>query len=64
MELMATMFDGVSRALFLNPSTLSGSIDVIVVRQQDGTFKSTPFHVRFGKLQLLYSAEKIVRSFL
>lgn len=30
-------------------------------RTQDGTLRSTPFHVRFGKLQLLRSAEKTVR---
>lgn len=58
---MQSMFDGVSWALFLNPSTLSGSIDVIVVQYPDGTMKSTPFHVRFGKLHLLYSSEKVVR---
>ena len=64
MELMQSMFDGVSWALFLNPSTLSGCIDVIVVKHPDGSFKTTPFHVRFGKLHLLYSSEKVVRSAL
>ncbi|GKV05745.1 hypothetical protein SLEP1_g17718 [Rubroshorea leprosula] len=39
-----------------------GAIDVIVVRQQDGTFRSTPWHVRFGKFQgVLKGAEKFVR---
>ncbi|GLT47873.1 hypothetical protein SLA2020_215320 [Shorea laevis] len=39
-----------------------GAIDVIVVRQQDGTFRSTPWYVRFGKFQgVLKGAEKIVR---
>jgi len=34
----------------LNPATLTGAIDVIVVEQSDGkTFLSSPFHVRFGK---------------
>ncbi|PIO57705.1 lipin, region [Teladorsagia circumcincta] len=28
----------------INPATLSGAIDVIVVEQPDGEFKSTPFH--------------------
>ncbi|XP_068118896.1 phosphatidate phosphatase LPIN3-like isoform X2 [Hyperolius riggenbachi] len=41
----------------VNPATLSGSIDVIVVRQPDGSFRSSPFHVRFGKLGILRSAE-------
>ena len=37
----------------LNPANLTGAIDVIVVRQPDGTLKSTPFHVRFGKMGVL-----------
>ena len=34
----------------LNPSTLTGAIDVIVVEDKDGNFRCGPFHVRFGKL--------------
>lgn len=45
----------------LNPATLSGCIDVIVVRQPDGTLKCSPFHVRFGKMGVLRSREKLVR---
>ncbi|KAM3923951.1 phosphatidate phosphatase LPIN3 [Leptodactylus fuscus] len=44
----------------VNPATLSGSIDVIVVRQPDGSFRSSPFHVRFGKLGILRSTEMTV----
>ena len=33
---------------------------MIVVEQEDGTFKSSPFHVRFGKLGVLKAKEKIV----
>lgn len=44
----------------LNPSTLSGAIDVIVVKQAEGTLACSPFHVRFGKLQLLRPQEKAV----
>uniref|UniRef100_A0A7N9AJZ8 phosphatidate phosphatase n=1 Tax=Mastacembelus armatus TaxID=205130 RepID=A0A7N9AJZ8_9TELE len=44
----------------LNPATLTGGIDVIVVRQPDGSFQCSPFHVRFGKLGVLRSKEKIV----
>ncbi|KAK7154749.1 hypothetical protein R3I93_009640 [Phoxinus phoxinus] len=44
----------------LNPATLTGGIDVIVVRQPDGTFQCSPFHVRFGKLGVLRSKEKVV----
>ena len=39
-----------------------GAVDVIVVQQQDGTFRSTPWYVRFGKFQgVLKGAEKVVR---
>ncbi|KAG9317850.1 Lipin/Ned1/Smp2-domain-containing protein [Chiua virens] len=48
----------------INPSTLTGAIDVIVIRRQsdDGevTLACSPFHVRFGKLQVLRPAEKKV----
>uniref|UniRef100_A0A8C9QXI9 phosphatidate phosphatase n=1 Tax=Scleropages formosus TaxID=113540 RepID=A0A8C9QXI9_SCLFO len=44
----------------LNPATLSGCIDVIVVRQPDGTLQCSPFHVRFGKMGVLRSREKLV----
>ena len=35
-------------------------MDIVCVEQPDGTFKSSPFHVRFGKLKLLKSARKSV----
>jgi len=39
-----------------------GAVDVIVVQQQDGTFRCTPWYVRFGKFQgVLKGAEKVVR---
>uniref|UniRef100_A0A3B5LWJ7 Lipin N-terminal domain-containing protein n=1 Tax=Xiphophorus couchianus TaxID=32473 RepID=A0A3B5LWJ7_9TELE len=44
----------------LNPATLSGCIDVIVVRQPDGSLQCSPFHVRFGKMGVLRSREKVV----
>ncbi|NXH12799.1 LPIN2 phosphatase, partial [Bucco capensis] len=44
----------------INQATLSGCIDVIVVRQQDGSFQCSPFHVRFGKLGVLRSKEKVI----
>jgi phosphatidate phosphatase LPIN len=44
----------------INPATLSGAIDVIVVEQPDGTLACSPFHVRFGKLRLLTPKEKVV----
>uniref|UniRef100_A0A915JML2 LNS2/PITP domain-containing protein n=1 Tax=Romanomermis culicivorax TaxID=13658 RepID=A0A915JML2_ROMCU len=48
----------------LNPNTLSGAIDVIVVEQADGKIlKSTPFYVRFGKIGVLRTKEKSKRGF-
>ncbi|KAM6991774.1 phosphatidate phosphatase LPIN1 isoform 2-T2 [Tautogolabrus adspersus] len=44
----------------LNPATLSGCIDVIVVRHPDGSLHCSPFHVRFGKMGVLRSREKVV----
>ncbi|XP_077411234.1 phosphatidate phosphatase LPIN2-like isoform X2 [Vanacampus margaritifer] len=46
----------------INQATLSGCIDVVVVRQPDGSFQSSPFHVRFGKLGVLRSREKVVSA--
>ncbi|GAA5888764.1 hypothetical protein JCM6882_002843 [Rhodosporidiobolus microsporus] len=49
----------------LNPSTLTGAIDVIVVeRPTDGgdlELACSPFHVRFGKLSVLRPVDKKVR---
>lgn len=64
----------------INPSTLTGAIDVIVIRRPklaDGStsdnqpppgpneeteFACSPFHVRFGKWQVLRPADKKVRN--
>lgn len=46
----------------INPATLTGAIDIVVVEQPDGTFTCSPFHVRFGKIGVLRSREKIVSS--
>ncbi|XP_053430536.1 phosphatidate phosphatase LPIN3 isoform X2 [Nycticebus coucang] len=60
-QLAETVF-GTVKDLYrgLNPATLSGSIDVLVVKQADGSFQCSPFHVRFGKLGVLRSREKVV----
>nr|ATI22164.1 lipin 2 [Brachionus koreanus] len=44
----------------LNSATLTGAIDVVVVEQEDGSFKCSPFHVRFGKLGVIRSKEILV----
>lgn len=60
-QLAGTVF-GTMKELYrgLNPATLSGGIDVLVVKQVDGSFRCSPFHVRFGKLGVLRSREKVV----
>ncbi|KAI8994788.1 lipin, N-terminal conserved region-domain-containing protein, partial [Pilobolus umbonatus] len=45
----------------INPATLSGAIDIIVVEQEDGDLACSPFHVRFGKLSVLMPQEKRVQ---
>lgn len=38
-----------------------GAVDIIVVEQPDGTFKTSPWYVRFGKFQgVLKTREKVV----
>eukprot|EP00698_Gefionella_okellyi_P018674 TRINITY_DN5630_c0_g1_i1.p1 TRINITY_DN5630_c0_g1~~TRINITY_DN5630_c0_g1_i1.p1 ORF type:complete len:936 (-),score=191.43 TRINITY_DN5630_c0_g1_i1:154-2919(-) len=51
---------GVVSVFDFNSSALSGAIDIIVVKHKDGSYECSPFHVRFGKLQLLRSKEKTV----
>ena len=51
----------ISNLLDFNQATLSGCVDSIVIEHDDGTLVASPFHVRFGKLKLLKSAQKEVR---
>ena len=46
----------------INPSTLTGAIDIIVVKQEDETLLCTPFHVRFGKLGVLRNQQNKVKK--
>lgn len=50
----------------INPSTLTGAIDVIVVQRYTPAgeleLACTPFHVRFGKWQILRPGDKKVSS--
>lgn len=52
----------------INPSTLTGAIDVIVIQRptDDGgtELACSPFHVRFGKWQVLRPGEKKVNVFV
>ncbi|XP_063901887.1 phosphatidate phosphatase LPIN1-like isoform X2 [Zophobas morio] len=61
MEYIGRVLHGVKNVYNeLNPATLSGAIDVIVIEQPDGSLLGSPFHVRFGKLNLVRSREKII----
>ena len=48
----------------INTTTWTGAIDVIVVQQEDGTFLSSPFHVHYGKLDVLNCHEKVTARFV
>lgn len=61
MQYVRNLSESVSTAWnSINPATLSGAIDVIVVQHEDGTLCCSPFHVRFGKFSLLRPYEKKV----
>lgn len=61
MQYVGRAFDSVSKTWSsINPSTLSGAIDVIVVENEHGELSCSPFHVRFGKFQLLRPSQKKV----
>ena len=41
---------------------LGGAVDIVAVRQRNGSVRTTPFYVRFGKFQgVLKSKERVVR---
>ncbi|KAI1101038.1 LNS2-domain-containing protein [Jackrogersella minutella] len=61
MQYVRNISDSVSTAWnSINPATLSGAIDVIIVQHEDGSLCCSPFHVRFGKFSLLRPYEKKV----
>ena len=38
----------------INGATLSGAIDVLVVQQEDGSLRSSPWYLRIGKYKVLH----------
>ncbi|GEQ68545.1 hypothetical protein JCM33374_g2213 [Metschnikowia sp. JCM 33374] len=42
----------------LNPATLSGAIDIIVIEHADGSLHCSPWHVRFGKFRIIKPSQK------
>lgn len=61
MNTIGKLVSSVAGALEFNQATLSGCVDIVVVQQEDGSLKSTPFHARFGKLKILKSKDKAVK---
>lgn len=62
MQYVGRAIDSVSKTWSsINPATLSGAIDVIVVEHPDGNLACSPFHVRFGKFQILKPSQKKVQ---
>jgi len=61
MNAIGKIVSSVAGALEFNQATLSGCVDIVVVQQEDGSLKSTPFHARFGKLKVLKSKDKVVK---
>ena len=47
-----------------NNSVLSGAMDMIVIKQEDNTFKSTPLMVRFGQFRILKAKETNVEIYI
>lgn len=43
-----------------NPSTLSGALDIIIIEHPNGILRSSPWHVRFGKLGLIHHTGKVI----
>lgn len=41
----------------VNAAYLTGAVDIVVIRQKNGSLKSTPFHIRFGKLGVLRTGD-------
>lgn len=61
MNYIRSVAGGVSKGWnSINPATLSGAIDTIVVEREDGSWACSPFHVRFGKYQILRPSDKKV----
>lgn len=62
---LSRLFSGIKGAYNdINPSTLTGAIDVIAVEQPDGSYTCGPFYVRFGKLTAISPADKTVEIYV
>lgn len=57
MQAFNKVFTNISSAFDINQATLSGALDVVVVKHPDGTLHASPFVVRFGRLKLLVTRD-------
>ncbi|OBA20391.1 LNS2-domain-containing protein [Metschnikowia bicuspidata var. bicuspidata NRRL YB-4993] len=48
----------------LNPATLSGAIDILVIEHLDGSLHCSPWHVRFGKFRIIKPLQKKIDLFV
>jgi phosphatidate phosphatase PAH1 len=44
-----------------NPTLVSGAMDILVIKQPNGTYKGTPLRVKFGQWSILKPKEKEVK---
>ncbi|EPS65340.1 hypothetical protein M569_09437, partial [Genlisea aurea] len=63
MQAVGRLGSYISRSVYNVSGTFhpfGGSVDIIVVEQPDGSFKSSPWYVRFGKFQGVLKAKETV----
>lgn len=60
MNYVGKIYSSVRGFCGINSATLTGAIDVIIIRQDDGTYVSSPWHVRFGKMGVIRAKQKVV----
>lgn len=60
MNYVGKVFSSVRGYIGINPATLTGAIDVVVIRQEDGSYLTSPWHVRFGKMGVIRAKQKVV----
>jgi len=47
-----------------NPNNMSGALDVILTQNEQGIFKSSPFHFRVGKFKVFNPSNRSVNIFV
>lgn len=57
------MFKMIADMVGFNHSVFSGAMDVIAIKDKNGDFRSTSFHVRFGSFKVLKSKSKLIEIY-